>query len=78
MLHKLCKACSVERDLSLQALDVNEDRESRAWGWKSTFERGEYRGLGELRRELKEKQLNGRMIVDSTQPAGNDQGPGFI
>ena len=62
----------VERDLSLQALDVNEVRESRAWGWKSTFERGEYRGLGELRREMKEKRMVERWKGESVHGDEND------
>ena len=63
----------VERDLSLQALDVNEVRESRAWGWKSTFERGEYRGLGELRREMKQKRMVEQLEIVSAQRGNNDR-----
>ena len=79
MFHKLCKACIVERDLSLRALDMNEVRDNRALGWKSTFDREGYRGLGELRREMKEKRMVEHLKIDPSWRGENDQprGPTF-
>ena len=59
--HSLCPACVKQRDRNILALERDgvgpKDRIGQAWRWNSFSEKAEYRGLAELRKEMREKQM---------------------